>query len=106
MRPRHSMLLSATNDPLGTDRAPIPVPERSRRKRFTPADLVIAAGEGCPGSAAPPELRRSMAAGRHYFDYEIADSIIAQHGGRRKGVRLDQPGGEVLRAFRSDGCEP
>ncbi|MEM9908571.1 MAG: protelomerase family protein [Cyanobacteria bacterium P01_D01_bin.44] len=48
------------------------------------------------------ELRRSLAAARHYFDYEIADGVIAKHGGRRKGVRLDEPGVKVLGEFRVD----
>ncbi|MEM8810887.1 MAG: protelomerase family protein, partial [Cyanobacteria bacterium P01_G01_bin.38] len=48
------------------------------------------------------ELRRSLAAARHYFDYEIADQVIAQHGGKRKGVRLNEPGVKVLDEFRGD----
>ncbi|MEM8810134.1 MAG: protelomerase family protein, partial [Cyanobacteria bacterium P01_G01_bin.38] len=48
------------------------------------------------------ELRRSLAAARHYFDYEIADAVIAKHGGRRKGVRLGEPGVLVLGEFRGD----
>ncbi|MEO1403366.1 MAG: hypothetical protein AAFV72_19245, partial [Cyanobacteria bacterium J06635_1] len=48
------------------------------------------------------ELRRSLAAARHYFDYEIADVVIAQHGGKRKGVRLDEPGVKVLGEFRGE----
>jgi hypothetical protein len=35
-----------------------------------------------------PELRRSLIAGRHYADYEIADSVIAQNNGKRKGIKL------------------
>lgn len=45
------------------------------------------------------ELRRSLAASRHYFDYEIADRVIAAHKGQRKGIRLGEPGVEVLSAF-------
>ncbi|WP_228025226.1 protelomerase family protein [cf. Phormidesmis sp. LEGE 11477] len=45
------------------------------------------------------ELRRSLAASRHYFDYEISDQVIAAHQGRRKGVRLGEPGVEVISAF-------
>ena len=45
------------------------------------------------------ELRRSMAASRHYFDYEISDRMIAQHHGRRKGIRLDEVGVEVISTF-------
>ena len=46
------------------------------------------------------ELRRSLAASRHYFDYEIADKVIAAHKGQRKGVKLERPGVEVISAFR------
>ena len=46
------------------------------------------------------ELRRSLAASRHYFDYEIADKVIAAHRGQRKGVKLERPGVEVISAFR------
>ena len=53
------------------------------------------------------ELRRSLAASRHYFDYEIADKVIAAHRGQRKGVRLERPGVEVIAAFRpSEEVEP
>ncbi|NJM97777.1 MAG: hypothetical protein HC800_12030 [Phormidesmis sp. RL_2_1] len=45
------------------------------------------------------ELRRSLAASRHYFDYEIADKVIAAHKGQRKGVKLERPGVEVISAF-------
>ena len=47
------------------------------------------------------ELRRSLAASRHYFDYEISDQVIAKHKGQRKGVRLHEPGVEVIAAFRT-----
>lgn len=47
------------------------------------------------------ELRRSLAASRHYFDYEIADKVIAANQGQRKGVKLDLPGVEVISAFRA-----
>ena len=46
------------------------------------------------------ELRRSLAASRHYFDYEIADKVIAAHKGQRKGIKLEQPDVEVISAFR------
>ncbi|MEM9008340.1 MAG: hypothetical protein AAGE59_33120 [Cyanobacteria bacterium P01_F01_bin.86] len=48
------------------------------------------------------ELRRSLAAARHYFDYEIADAVIATHGGKRKGVRLYEPGVKVLGEFQGE----
>ena len=46
------------------------------------------------------ELRRSLAASRHYFDYEIADKVIAAHKGQRKGVKLERPGVEVTSAVQ------
>ena len=45
------------------------------------------------------ELRRSLAASRHYFDYEISDRVIAAHHGQRKGVRLGEPGVEMVAVF-------
>ena len=47
------------------------------------------------------EPRRSLAASRHYFDYEIADKVIAKHKGQRKGIMLGRPGVEVISAFRT-----
>ena len=47
------------------------------------------------------DLRRSLAASRHYFDYEISDQVIAKHQGQRKGIRLPLPGVEVISAFRA-----
>ncbi|EDX83087.1 hypothetical protein S7335_265 [Synechococcus sp. PCC 7335] len=47
------------------------------------------------------ELRRSLAASRHYFDYEISDQVIATHRGQRKGVRLNEPGVQIITAFRT-----
>ena len=46
------------------------------------------------------ELRRSLAASRHYFDYEIADKVIAAHKGQRKGIKLEQRDVEVISAFK------
>ncbi|MGC1526090.1 MAG: protelomerase family protein, partial [Phormidesmis sp.] len=46
------------------------------------------------------ELRRSLAASRHYFDYEIADKVIAAYKGQRKGIKLEQPDVEVISAFK------
>ena len=46
------------------------------------------------------ELRRSLAASRHYFDYEIADKVIAAHKGQRKGIKLEQRGVEVISTFK------
>ncbi|MGC1309370.1 MAG: protelomerase family protein [Phormidesmis sp.] len=47
------------------------------------------------------EPRRSLAASRHYFDYEIADQVIAAHKGQRKGIMLERPSVEVISAFRT-----
>jgi hypothetical protein len=47
-----------------------------------------------------PERRRSLTASRHYSDFEVADSVIARFGGRRKGVLLDMPGVQVIDCFR------
>ena len=47
------------------------------------------------------EPRRSLAASRHYFDYEIADKVIAAHKGQRKGIMLGRAGVEVISAFRA-----
>jgi hypothetical protein len=44
-------------------------------------------------------LRRSLAASRHYSDYEIADSVIAQYGGKRKGIKLGHGGVKPLAVF-------
>ncbi|MBW4660307.1 MAG: telomere resolvase [Drouetiella hepatica Uher 2000/2452] len=46
------------------------------------------------------EKRRSLAAGRHYSDYEIADELIAQHKGKRKGIKLGLGGITVIDAFK------
>lgn len=47
-----------------------------------------------------PEKRRSLAASRHYSDYEIADSVIAQYKGKRKGIKLGTAGIEPIEAFK------
>lgn len=47
-----------------------------------------------------PELRRSLAASRHYADYEISDSVIARHRGKRKGVKLGHGGIEAIEMFK------
>lgn len=47
-----------------------------------------------------PELRRSLAASRHYSDYEIADRVIAQYNGQRQGVKLGFGGVEPISVFR------
>ncbi|MEP0872812.1 telomere resolvase [Trichocoleus desertorum AS-A10] len=47
-----------------------------------------------------PELRRSLAASRHYADFEIADSIIAQYAGKRKGIKLGLGGIQPIAPFQ------
>jgi hypothetical protein len=44
-----------------------------------------------------PELRRSLAAGRHYFDYKISDGSGNIDG--RLGIKLGQPGVKVIEQF-------
>lgn len=46
-----------------------------------------------------PQLRRSLAASRHYSDYEIADQVIAQYGGKRKGIKLGNAGIQPIEQF-------
>jgi hypothetical protein len=47
-----------------------------------------------------PEQRRSLAASRHYSDFEIADQVIARYGGKRKGIKLGVAGVEPIEAFK------
>ena len=54
---------------------------------------------------ANPELRRSLAAFRHYSDYEIADAVIAHQGGKRKGIKLGQSGIKPIQMFAAPGQE-
>jgi hypothetical protein len=46
-----------------------------------------------------PTLKRSLAASRHYADFDIADRVIAQHGGKRKGIKLGLAGIEPIEPF-------
>lgn len=46
-----------------------------------------------------PEQRRSLAASRHYLDFEIADQVIARYKGKRKGIKLGVAGVEPIQAF-------
>jgi len=50
---------------------------------------------------ANPELRRSLAASRHYADFEIADKVVAQYGGKRKGIKLGVGGVQAIEAFEN-----
>lgn len=46
------------------------------------------------------ELRRSLAASRHYFDYEISDQVIAAHSGQRKGHGAEQlPNSAIIKTL-------
>lgn len=47
-----------------------------------------------------PQQRRSIAASRHYSDFEIADSVVARYNGKRKGIKLGFGGVEVIEAFK------
>ncbi len=47
-----------------------------------------------------PQQRRSIAASRHYSDFEIADSVVARYNGKRKGIKLGLAGVEVIEAFK------
>jgi hypothetical protein len=47
-----------------------------------------------------PEIKRSLTASRHYSDYEIADAVIANYGGKRKGVKLGIDGVQVISEFQ------
>jgi Telomere resolvase len=46
-----------------------------------------------------PQLRRSLAASRHYSDYEIADSVIAKYNGKRKGIKLGNKNVQPIEMF-------
>ncbi|MBD1848346.1 hypothetical protein H6F89_34360 [Cyanobacteria bacterium FACHB-63] len=47
-----------------------------------------------------PIHRRSLAASRHYADFDIADSVIAQYHGKRKGIKLGLAGIEPIEPFQ------
>ena len=47
-----------------------------------------------------PELRRTLAASRHYSDYELADAVVARYGGKRKGIKLGSGGVQPLAMFK------
>jgi hypothetical protein len=53
-----------------------------------------------------PTLRRSLTASRHYADYEIADSVIALHGGKRKGIKLGYAGIQPIAVFQRHDAIP
>jgi hypothetical protein len=55
--------------------------------------------------AHDPTLRRSLTASRHYADYEIADRVIAQAGGKRKGIKLGWAGVQPLQIFQRSNPE-
>jgi hypothetical protein len=47
-----------------------------------------------------PTTRRSLAASRHYADFDIADSVIGEHRGKRKGIKLGLAGIEPIEPFQ------
>ncbi len=49
--------------------------------------------------ASDSTLRRELAASRHYSDYEMADSVIEQYKGKRKGIKLGHGGVKPLGVF-------
>ena len=51
--------------------------------------------------AKNPKLRRDLSASRHYSDYDIADSVIAQHNGQRQGVKLGYEGIQPIEVFEA-----
>ena len=50
------------------------------------------------------KLRRQLTASRHYSDYEIADEVIAQYGGKRKGIKLGHGGVKPIGMFEQVGA--
>lgn len=60
-------------------------------------------------NAASDELRRSLAASRHYADYELSDQEIAKFHGKRKGIKLGVGGVQPIEVFKEAwerGTEP
>ncbi len=51
------------------------------------------------------ELKRSLMASRHYSDYEIADQVIAQYNGKRKGIKLGHGGVMAIEMFNQANLE-
>jgi hypothetical protein len=51
------------------------------------------------------ELKRSLMASRHYSDYEIADKVIAQSNGKRKGIKLGHGGIMAIEMFSQANLE-
>lgn len=51
------------------------------------------------------ELKRSLMASRHYSDYEIADTVIAQYNGKRKGIKLGHGGVMAIEMFSQANLE-
>ncbi len=52
-----------------------------------------------------PEQRRSLAASRHYADFEIADAVIARYKGKRKGIKLGVAGVQPIEAFNTGSIQ-
>ncbi|BAU15691.1 hypothetical protein LEP3755_62560 (plasmid) [Leptolyngbya sp. NIES-3755] len=51
------------------------------------------------------ELKRSLMASRHYSDFEIADQVIAQYNGKRKGIKLGHGGVMAIEMFSQSSLE-
>jgi hypothetical protein len=52
-----------------------------------------------------PLQRRSLAASRHYSDFEIADEVIAKYKGKRKGIKLGVAGVQPIEAFNKGSLQ-
>jgi Telomere resolvase len=50
--------------------------------------------------AQDDHLQRSLAASRHYSDYEISDQEVARYHGKRKGIKLGLAGVAPIEQFR------
>jgi len=56
-------------------------------------------------NADSEEYRLNFASTAHYYDYQIASSLIAAHGGQRQGIWLGKPGVEVLQVLQPAATE-
>jgi hypothetical protein len=50
--------------------------------------------------AKDDQLKRSLAASRHYSDYEISDLEVSHYNGKRKGIKLGVGGIEAIQQFQ------
>jgi len=56
--------------------------------------------------AETEKVKRDRVASLRYDDYKIGDEAIYRAKGRRQGVKLEEPGVSVLKAFQSAPAEP